>query len=109
MVRKALSLDVSNEDCFADSLLNASIIFQSLWTNNKVSVVGAFRFETTAPHSRCIDLTRLGVTLKRGTADRGTCRPPEPAQPRRNREISRLPKIRALRNVVAFSIIQTFH
>ena len=50
-----------------------------------------------------------GVTLKWGTADYGTCRPPEPAEPHRNREISRLPKLRALGNAVAFSVIQTFH
>ena len=44
-------------------------------------------------------------------ADRGTGRPPEPqepAEPYRNREISRFPKLRALRNVRAFCIIQTF-
>ena len=48
-----------------------------------------------------------GVTLKWGTADCGTCRPPEPAEPHRNREISRLPKLRALGSAVAFSVIQT--
>ena len=30
-------------------------------------------------------------------------RPPEPVEPCRNREISRLPKLRALENFVAFS------
>ena len=32
-----------------------------------------------------------------------------PQEPHRSREISRLPKLRALGNVLAFSIIQTFH
>ena len=34
--------------------------------------------------------------------------PPEPAEPYRNREISRFPKLRTLGNVVAFCIVQTF-
>ena len=45
---------------------------------------------------------RFWKQYTQGTADRGTCRAPEPAEPYRNREISRLPKLRALGNVEVF-------